>query len=64
MLILSGAFGRDYKSVKAIKADLDAGKDFVIRTLGQPGYANKEDLAGQSVQVRYQQDRKVTIIKL
>ena len=34
-LIVSGAYGRDYKSAKAAKADWNAEKDFIIRTKKQ-----------------------------
>jgi hypothetical protein len=64
------AYGRDYKSKKAIQADLDADKDFVISDMmnrwdGKP--ANKRSLLAQgyaSVQVRYAKMRKVAVLKL
>jgi hypothetical protein len=62
MLILSGAYGRDYTSKAAILRDLEAGLDFAVRTMGARPYANAADLQGQKVQVRYAKDRKVTIL--
>jgi len=61
-MTVSGAYGRDYKSAKAIKADWDAGKDFVIRDLFSGGgtYVNKADAGRQSVMGRYSADRKIT----
>jgi len=69
MMIISGAYGRDYKSAKAVREDFDAGKDFIIRSMGQweGKSANRADLksAGEtSVQVRYSKDTKVMVIKL
>jgi len=68
-MTLSPAYGRDYKSLKAVKADFDADKDFIIEDIvsqwcGKP--ANKTALkqAGErSVQIRYGQLRKVTVLK-
>lgn len=69
MLTISGAYGRDYKSKKDIVADLAAGKDFVIRTLGPDDgrYCNLPDLLAQGhkiVNVRYKADRSVAPINL
>lgn len=67
MLTVSGAYGRDYKSKKAILVDWNAGKDFVNRNVFCGGaYINKEDAekAGMSViNVRYRSDRSVATIK-
>jgi hypothetical protein len=67
-MTISGAYGRDYKSLKAIKADWDADKDFVIRDVfsGGGAYINRADAraAGiRSIEARYDSDRKVTILK-
>ncbi len=69
-LSLVPAYGRDYKSKKAIQVDLDADKDFVIADMmnrwdGKP--ANRRDLMAQGytqVKVRYAKLRKVAILKL
>ena len=63
------AYGRDYKSAKAVKADFDANKDFLIVDLGSRYYGkpvNKQDLAidGAHVMIRYDRLRKVMAIKV
>jgi len=65
ILVVSGAYGRDYKSVAAVKADWNANKDFAVRSLGSGGYINKADAdaANVTVNVRYARDTKVTVIK-
>ncbi len=64
MLVLQGAYGRQYKTAKAVKADWADGKDFSIATVGQRGYINKQDAdgAGMTVQIRFAMDRKFTVI--
>jgi len=63
------AYGRDYKSAKAVKADFDANKDFLIVDLGSRYYGklvNKQDLAidGAHVMIRYDRLQKVMVIKV
>jgi hypothetical protein len=62
------AYGRDYKSAKAVKADFAANKDFVINDLfgGNDGrYVNKQDLnAGDTVTVRFNNQRNVCVVKV
>lgn len=72
MLIISGAYGRDYKGKAAVLADWQAGKDFRLRgsTDGAPvggSYINRADVenvspARSSLQVRYKADRSVCIL--
>lgn len=58
------AYGRDYKSQKAIQDDWDAGKDFMIRDLFESGYINKDDTPDSvQINVRYASDTKVYPIK-
>ena len=64
-MTLTPAYGRDYESKKAVLAGFDAGKDFIIaeyghRYDGKP--VNKEQLKGQTVNIRYSQLRKVVVI--
>jgi len=51
------AYGRDYKSAKAVKADFDANKDFRISDMFSPDdgrYVNAEQLKpGDTLAVRY-----------
>ena len=61
-ITVSGAYGRDYKSVKAARADWDAGKDFIIRSLGYHTYMNRQDWGGEVIMLRYQRDTKVGIL--
>jgi len=59
-MTVSGAYGRDYKSAKEIKADWSSGKDFVIRSLEGSGYVNNADVEpSMEVWGRYSQDRKI-----
>lgn len=66
-MTIKPAYGRDYKNMKAVKADWEAGKDFEICDMfsGRCGsYVNKDDAPkGESIEVRYNQMRGVMIIK-
>jgi hypothetical protein len=65
-ITLTPAYGRDYKSRRRIKEDWDSGKDFLIAQYGHPydgKPANKSDMKGVVVTIRYSQMRKVTIIQ-
>lgn len=64
-ITLTPAYGRDYKSAKAVKADYDAGKDFIVNAVMCPWdgkYINKSQVieAGYKVTFRYGNLRKVT----
>ena len=60
-IVVSGAYGRDYKSKAAAIADWDDEKDFRIRTVGIRGtYINKPDAKMFTVLIRYNNDLKVT----
>lgn len=65
-LTLVPAFGRDYKSAKAVKADWDAGKDFLIAQYLHPydgKYINKpQHPAGTTIQIRYDKRTKMCVI--
>jgi hypothetical protein len=56
------AYGRDYKSKKAVLADWNANKDFLSVGFGGEGYINKQDAAGQTVNIRYQRQNKVVVV--
>ena len=64
------AFGRDYNSKAAVKADFDADKDFIIASIMDPWTgkpANKSDLVGAGythVEVRYAKLRKLIMVDL
>ena len=64
-LTLLPAYGRDYKSKKVIVDDLNNNKDFLESTTRK--YINKEqfkELNISSFNVRYDQQRKITNIKI
>ncbi|GAG14271.1 unnamed protein product, partial [marine sediment metagenome] len=63
------AYGRDYKSKKAVEVDLRNGKDFTIADFSCPDdgrYANLQDLEGayDQVNIRYAKLSKVAVITL
>jgi hypothetical protein len=65
-ITLQPAYGRDYRSVAAVKADYDAGKDFIIASVSHPDfgrYCSKRDLQGQTVNIRYAKNMKVMVLK-
>ena len=60
------AYGRDYKSAKAVKADWDANKDFTIADISSPHdgrYINKQDAPNGTYNIRYKQLTQVCVIK-
>ena len=70
-MTLVPAYGRDYKTKKAVLQDWHAGKDFVIQDFfsrwdGKP--VNKKDIerggAETSVMVRYRNQTQIATIKL
>jgi hypothetical protein len=66
-MTLTPAYGRDYKSKKALLQDWNADKDFIIADLfhGNGTYINKSDFLNsneRSVQIRYDNNRKVHVI--
>jgi len=66
-MTLIPAYGRDYKSAKAVQADWNANKDFKIIDMfgGNDGRAiNKQDAdPGKSYTVRYKRLTMVTTVK-
>lgn len=67
MLTLSPAYGRDYTSAKAVKADWLAGKDFRIESYGPDmgRYIGKEeaDREGLTVHIRYKRLTQICVVK-
>jgi hypothetical protein len=58
------AYGRDYKSKKAVMADWEAGKDFLTQGVGAGGYINKEDKPNNvTLNIRYDRLTKVCVIR-
>ncbi len=64
------AYGRDYKTIKAVKADWLAGKDFIIADMSDPydgKYINKEDAINAGIKrvgIRYSRLMKQTLIEV
>jgi hypothetical protein len=56
------AYGRDYRSAKAVLTDFDAKKDFIIADMSSPfdgRYVNSEQMnVGDVLAVRYDRKRK------
>ncbi len=69
-MTLTPAYGRDYTSAKAAKADWDAGKDFIIADMMDPYCGkpiNREDArnAGiKTVNIRYKRLTQVAVVKV
>lgn len=68
MITLTGAYGRDYKSKKAVIEDLKKNKDFIINDISNP-YDGRpcsplSDLKGKMVTFRYSKLTKAFTHKL
>jgi len=62
-LTLTPAYGRDYKSKKAVMEAFLSGKDFVVQPRGC--YANLWNLSvGDQITIRYKQLRQVTVFAI
>ena len=62
IIVLSPAYGRDYKSAKEVKADLIKGRDFRIESAGPNAgrYCSLRDFpVGQVLNIRYRGLRQV-----
>jgi hypothetical protein len=61
------AYGRDYSEPAQVLRDWNAGKDFLIRDIGQGRddgrYTSKEDWAGKHVRIRYNGLADFVIVK-
>lgn len=58
------AYGRDYKSAKAVLDDWMAGKDFLIQDFELSGYVNINDLpTGTTLNIRYNRLQKVCVVR-
>lgn len=66
------AYGRDYKSKKAVLIDWNDNKDFIIQDMSSPydgKYANKQDYENDkdspaTVNIRYDGLRKVMVVPI
>lgn len=63
MLTLKPAYGRDYKTAEEVRRAFDEGKDFLVAVCGKFGcYANKEDIKGKHIKIRFNKLEDFTII--
>lgn len=64
-IVLSPAYGRDYNSKAAVLAAWNNFKDFIIEGFGDDAgrLTNKEDLASQTVNIRYNRLTKIVVIE-
>lgn len=66
-MILTPAYGRDYKSKKEVVADFEANLDFVLNDIRSPWdgkYINKEQIPpGTRVQIRFSNLRKIALVE-
>ena len=61
MITLTPAYGRDYKSKKAVLVDLEANKDFILNDMFREIPCSPNDFKGQAVKVRYKNKTMVFI---
>lgn len=69
-LTLVPAYGRDYKSKKAVLADWEANRDFLIQDISSPydgRYINKQDatsLKSTTFNIRYKSLTQICVVKV
>jgi hypothetical protein len=62
LMTLTPAYGRDYKSAKALLEDFHNEKDFILNTPRGTTYINKPQIeSGTIIQFRYSNLRKLTV---
>ena len=65
MTTLTPAYGRDYKTAKAAKADWAKGRDFIINDFFDPDdgrYCNNRDMKDRKVMLRFCRLRKIATV--
>lgn len=63
MITVTPAYGRDYRSAKAAKADWKAGKDFIINDIASPYDGKPCSIRdGLNVVIRFNNLTKVTTV--
>jgi hypothetical protein len=60
MKVVSPAYGRDYKSAEAAKADWKNGKDFKLQPQGC--YCSIRDFPNEQVEIRYSKLTELVIV--
>lgn len=66
-MILTPAYGRDYKSKAEVEKDFYGNKDFHCVDLFSQGYINRKDLIAvgeKFINVRYAKLRKVAVLRV
>ena len=69
-MTLIPAYGRDYKSAKAVKEDFASNKDFQVADMSSAyngRYVNREDLSQSNIEkvnIRYNNLRSLTLVKV
>ena len=69
-MTLTPAYGKDYKSKKAVQTAFDEGADFIIADFNHPASGrpcNKEDLIGEgisTVNIRYKKLTEIAVVKI
>lgn len=69
-LIVSPAYGRDYKNQESVLADWNMGKDFIVETFNDPycgKLCNKQDIERTNydrVQIRYAKMTKFVMVEV
>lgn len=65
-MTVTPAYGRDYKSQAAVKADWKAGKDFIVADVMSPHagrYVNNQDFPSGLVMARYARNTKIVKVQ-
>lgn len=62
-MVVTPAYGRDYKNKADAEKDFRDGKDFVLMSYSRSGYVSKDDFVkGTKVNIRYAKNTKVTTV--
>ena len=63
-LILTPAYGRDYRNKKEVLQDFHANKNFILNDMTGTCYINKQDIGPNiNVNIRYSKLRKVLTLR-
>lgn len=67
-LTVTPAYGRDYRTAKAAKADWEKGNDFLVSDImdpydGKPINKQDADSAGLEITIRFHRLEKLTVVK-
>ena len=62
--VVTPAYGRDYRNKKSAEADFKAGKDFKLESQGGCYCSIRDFQAGDSIEIRYAKQMKLTVVKI